>query len=670
LPAGLDLAVVLRILGALIWILWGLKLYQPAFVVSVAPELGFVFTVGGVVLLVLSGIALPERWKAVIDAVLLVGTLLAFGFWTRAAVLGSPAYGTDEVAFDQGAAQLLLQGVNPYGVDLSWTLDTFRVLPSGTTNTLDGGFVHNLSYPAGAFLAYVPLLLIGIRAQAALYVDAVFWIAGMALLWLLLPRRHRGVVPIVASLSVYVDYATGGVTDSLMMPFMVAALWRWDRYGDDSEASVARWIGPVALGLACSFKQSAWFLVPFLITAIAMESRQRRRPWVTFGRYVGAAAASFLVPNLPFIVLDHGAWVSSVLLPFSRPLVPFGQGFVAFATTFFTGGGNLFAFTVAGALMLIAGLVGFVGWYRSLRPLLPALPLVALLFPTRSLNSYFVYAIPGLVISLATVPQTGRLFRRRPRRVTIFARAAGVSLGIAATAVLAVALLSPSPLVLQAVDHHTTGALQSVDSLTVVARNRTSEDLEPHFAVALGPYMSSYWIISEGPRVIPAGGSARYVLLAPNTPSMPAVDQQSVIYALTATPPSISAAELFPAVDERTLITPQAVNTVVENPPEVTFTVQLVDRLNAPIKRAGVPISLGQVLYTAQGLFPGQTSINGHPEGQSPVMALTDEAGVARFCVRAIQQQPYEVFLQAWIAEPFPHGYSSSVAVHFRVNPP
>jgi hypothetical protein len=78
-------------------------------------------------------------------------------------------------------------------------------------------------------------------------------------------------------------------------------------------------------------------------------------------------------------------------------------------------------------------------------------------------------------------------------------------------------------------------------------------------------------------------------------------------------------------------------------------------------------ISIGQVLYTAEGLFPGQTSINGQPEGQSPVTALTDADGVARFTVRAIQQQPYEVFFQAWIADPFPHGYSTAVAVHFQV---
>lgn len=662
-----ELPVVLRILGALVWILWGLKLYQPAFVVTAAPEMGLVYTVGGVVVLALSCAHLPERWAAWLDVVLLIGALVAFAFWTRVAVFGSPAYGTDEVAFDQGAAQLVLQGINPYGADLTWTLEAFRVLPSGTTNTLAGGFVHSLSYPAGAFLAYLPLLAAGVRAQAAIYVDALFWIVGMICLWLALPRPYRGLVPIIASLGIYVDYTTGGVTDSLMLPFLVGALWRWDRFGEISERSSARWIGPVALGLACTVKQSAWFIVPALIVAVAMESRTQQRGWRTVGRYIGLLMLAFLLPNIPFIVWNPMAWISGVLTPFGAPLVPFGQGLVAFSTTFFVGGGNLFAYTLAGGALMVAVLAAIGGWYPALKRLLPALPLIALLLPTRSLNSYFVYAIPGLLVAVTTIrPASGE--RLMPAGLKTVARLTAALGGAAAMVALAVALLTAPPLELEPVAQHTTGSLQSVDSLTVIAHNTSGHDLEPHFAVALGPYMSSYWIIKEGPSVLPGGAAARYVLLAPNTPSMPHIDQQSVLYALTQSPPTISSERLFPAATERTQLSPQAVNHVVSDPPEVTFSVQLVDRLNAPIHRAGVAVSLGQVLYTAEGLLPGQTSVNGQPEGQSPVSSKTDANGVAQFTVRAIQQQQYEVFFQAWLGDPFPHGYSAAVAVHFAVH--
>lgn len=665
-----DFGVVLRIMVALIWILWGLKLYQPTFTVSGAPESGFVYTVGGVIALALACARPTGRWAARLDLILLVGTIVAIGLWTRAAVFGSPAYGTDEVAFDQGAAQLLLHEINPYGVDLSWTFDAFRVLPSGTTNTLGGDFVHTLSYPAGAFLAYVPLLAAGVYGQAAIYMDALFWIIGLCTLWWALPNRYRPVVPILGSLGIYVDYATGGVTDPLMMPFMVLALWRWDRFGDTTERSSARWIGPIALGIACTFKQSAWFIVPMLVTAITIESMSAGRGWRPVLRYVALAAIAFIIPNLPFILLDPRAWVGGVFLPFLEPLVPFGQGFIAFSTTFFQGGGALPAYTAAGAAVMVAVIAAFVGWYGRLKPLLPVLPLVALLLPTRSLNSYFVYAIPGLLVAITTIRPApphpwphGRVLRGAGRFAALAASAVGVL-------ALGVAILTPAPFVLEPIGQHTTGQLQTVDSLTVVAENHSDQPLKPHFSVALGAYMSNFWVVNQGPEVVPPHGSATYVLVAPNAASMPNVAQESVLFALTEKPSTISTARLFAATTDRTEITPQAVNWIVTDPPEVTFDVAVVDRLNNPVRKAGLEVSLGQVLYTSEGLFPGLASINGKPEGQSPVTALTNADGVAHFVARAVQQQQHEVFFQAWLQQPFPHGYSGLVSVHFIVGAP
>ncbi len=48
----------------------------------------------------------------------------------------------------------------------------------------------------------------------------------------------------------YTDYLLGGVTDSLYLPFVLLAVWRWDRYRDPDERGTARWAGPLALGAA------------------------------------------------------------------------------------------------------------------------------------------------------------------------------------------------------------------------------------------------------------------------------------------------------------------------------------------------------------------------------------------------------------------------------------
>jgi hypothetical protein len=319
--------------------------------------------------------------------------------------------------------------------------------------------------------------------------------------------------------------------------------------------------------------------------------------------------------------------------------------------------------------MMVAMIAALMGWYPHLKPLLPVLPLVALLLPTRSLNSYFVYAIPGLLVAVTTVgraPAVPWPARRHLRRVAQGGAIVAAGAGVLA---LGVAVLTPPPLLLQPIDQHTTGQLQSVDSLTVVARNTTDQPLSPHFAVALGAYMSSFWIVDQGPPQIPAHGSAQYVLVAPNAASMPNVEQESVVFALTDKPATISTVRLFAATTERTEITPQAVNRIVTDPAEVAFDVAVVDRLNNPVATAGVKVSLGQVLYSSEGLFPGLASINGQPEGQSPVIALTDASGVAHFMIRAVQQQPHEVFFQAWLQDPFPHGYSGLVSVHFLVQP-
>jgi hypothetical protein len=308
-------------------------------------------------------------------------------------------------------------------------------------------------------------------------------------------------------------------------------------------------------------------------------------------------------------------------------------------------------------------LVAVVAWYPRLKLLLPALPVLVLAVPTRSLANYFLFAVPGLLVAALTVRTSGTPLGGRARRVA----AATVVVGLEAAALALAAVLTPAPLALAVRAEHTTGQLQGIDALTVEARNLTGRPLAPHFAVALGPYMSSFWLIHAGPAVLGSGASAEYELWAPNTGSMPSIEASTVLYAFTSSPAAMTVAQLPPPASLHAQISPQAVDAIVGSPPQVTFRVQVVDQLNHPVQRAGIIVDLGQVLYTSDGLFPGETSINGHPEGQAPVGAPTDAGGVATFSVRAIQQQPYEVFFQAWISDPYPHGYSNLVSVRFRL---
>jgi hypothetical protein len=99
----------------------------------------------------------------------------------------------------------------------------------------------------------------------------------------------------------------------------------------------------------------------------------------------------------------------------------------------------------------------------------------------------------------------------------------------------------------------------------------------------------------------------------------------------------------------------------------VTLTVQLDKRYGSGVPRAGVPVTLGQVIYGQDALIPAESSINGEPEGTSPVTAYTDATGQATFVVVGVQAQDDPVMYEAWLGGngTVPHGYSNMVSVQY-----
>ena len=163
------------------------------------------------------------------------------------------------------------------------------------------------------------------------------------------------------------------------MPFLFLALWRWDRYHDSEETGAARWLSPIALGLAAAVKQTPWFVVPFLLVGLAQEGRARGgRAWFTLpARYLVIASIPFAVVNLPFVVLDPAAWAHGVMLPLRSPTVPGGQGLVNLSL-FAQVGGGLREYTFAGAFAFASAVIAFGLYYRNLKRAL--VPLVAIVF--------------------------------------------------------------------------------------------------------------------------------------------------------------------------------------------------------------------------------------------------------------------------------------------------
>jgi len=576
-------------------------------------------------------------------------------------VLGKPAYGTDEIAFDQYASQLLLfHGMNPYTHTMAPALGLFQVPDIYHTYTLTGKVVTSLSYPAGSFLFYIPALLLGLRMQAAVVVDGVAWLASMFLAWRLLPDRVKWIVLPIATEIIYLGYAAGGVTDSLYLPFLILAYWRWDRFGDPTEKSAARWIGPLMIGLACTIKQTPWFALPFLVSGVAFESRRRGCDWrrVTF-RYCAIALAAFTTLNLPFIVMDPTAWAKGVTTPALAHMIPSGQGLIGL-TMFEHLGGQLRFYSFASVLVVIVAFTLYLGWYKTMKRVWPVLIPLTFFWPSRSFASYMVMMLPAALIGMTSVGDT-LVNGWRPARVAF--------LGALTTtgACLFAAVIARPALSLQVLSERSTGQLQSIDRLVVRVTNHSDSRIAPHYTITPGGQQTSFWYRTSGPAVIPPNATVVEGLEAPNTESMPGMNGGFIVDAFTDRPAQLATSPTVSPPIESALLTPQSVDVPVRTGRSIQLTVQLVNQIGGPRTTSGVSVALSQIVYSQDGLLPGEASIDGASEGQSPIVRRTDHSGKVAFTIVGVQAQSDPVYFQSWLVPPsgVPTGYSNIVSVQF-----
>lgn len=594
-----------------------------------------------------------------VSAVLVV----AVGAWSQWRL--DPAYGTDAAAFNQQAAEMVLAGQNPYGVDLSSSLDRFGVPPTFHTLRVDGEAVDQLSYPAGSVLAIVPLLALGVDAQAANIVSLVAWLLAAVLLFRLLPSSLRWAALLLVVERTYNGFVLGGVTDPVFLVPLLLAVWRWDRFADPLEHSVARWIGPMALGLACSVKQTPWFFATFLLAGVWLQARSRHgRGWPVALRYGLTAVAAFAVVNVPFVVADPLAWVKGTLLPLIEPTTPDGQGIVTWLVLAGVGGGDLAQLSRAGLLLHLAALAAFVATYPRWRAAWPFLVVATFLVPSRSLGSYFIMALPAVLLAVASVRRGGPA-SLPPTARRLLAAAAALA-GLLAASLVLIAVTANAPLRIEVGDLRTTGSRQTVSEVEVRVTNLTARPLMPHFTVNTAGRYTDYWDDGDNPPLAP--GETRDVRLqAPGSTSMPGVNSPFFVQAFTADPPTVSKSEARQVSRLRTALTPSALPSAVHVGKPVQLKVQLRDEFGAPVHRSGVPVSLGQVVYAQAGLLAGTASINGAPQGQSPVIARTNADGVAEFSVVGIDAWADPLYLQAWVEEDgaAPGAYSNVTSIRF-----
>ncbi len=481
------------------------------------------------------------------------------GWWLQGAALGSVVlatlaqqgvgiharqyYATDSAAFNQVAAHLLQRGVDPYSSAMDGADRLLQVPSNFWTYLMDGGYVNHLSYPAGSFLLQMPAVLLGFHHEIVDWLDLVAWLATAVLVFFLVPGYCRWVGPLLLIVATFANVFANGGTDAAFLPFLVVAVWQWDRFGADRRSSVVRWLGPIALGLACSIKQTPWFCVPFLVTGVFIEARAAdRRPVRVAASYLGVVAAAFAAVNLPFVVWGPRSWLSGITLPFAKPLVADGQGLVSLGLHGPGSGVWLPPLSVAGLLVVVGLWIVFVGWYPALkRSWLFILPVSFFVAP-RSLSTYLLDLAPvAIVAAVAVLPAPQSTLHVGSGRTRFGFGLAAASVAAATGVVSAIAFLLP-PLSVDVLSvRHSDGGI-AFDSVTLSVANDTAATVQPHFMVDLGnSHPGAFWNTAGNRPVVLGPHQQTVVTLYPVTRmGSPGRGQRWIVQAFTPSPDAVS----------------------------------------------------------------------------------------------------------------------------------
>jgi uncharacterized membrane protein len=631
--------------------------------------------------------------------------VLMFFAWAFVQVHASSNYGTDEIAFDQYAAQLAQHGLNPYVHSLAAAFSTFRVSPDGYTYTLTGTPVLQLSYPALSFLVYVPFLLLGWSNQMAVVVNVFALAAAVLLMFAFLPRRMRAAALVLGSVTVYASYAAGGVTDALYMPLLVIAAYRWDRFGE----SRATYIGPVMLGLAMAVKQTPWPLLLFVIAAIVCDEFDRSgfEAAVKRGtRYATVVVMAFMIPNLPYFFASPTAWYRGVLTPLIQNLVPSGQGAIVFSLFLHVGGGSLAAFSFATALLAILLVIAYVGTFPLLRSATFALPALILFFSARSDPNYLVSLLPVAMIAAVTArpPQPQRFGTagdfggqrllwptglQSAGRFTSLQRLLGtvgvngplgpirsrrwasalLACAVLFLATMGYALAASPPLKLRITGIRSTGiALSTIGQLTVRATNTSGSAVRPYFTVQNSIGDTTFWQVAAGPRTLAPDESANYTLESPNAAAQPSLTGGFSVLAFTTSPASVSVSNRYLPSRLHLVLEPQAFDQPVPVGTTLTIKAYLLGHLNERVYKAGVRVTFSQTIHANIRGEKSLAIINGHAPGDRRVVEYTNSDGVATFSIVGTQPNSYPTSFVAGLYDTgaeYNYGISERVDVRF-----
>ncbi len=476
---------------------------------------GFNWVAPLIVLLGSAGLTLTwldyEWWHEHLNPIGLVTALFGVGVAGFGIIHGSRYFMTDSAAFNQRASSLLLKGLNPYTAHFDAAHLALSNAANFWTYTLNGGHIDQLSYPAGSFLIQAPLQWLGFTHLTSDYLDLLAWLATGVIIYFAVAPKYRWIAPVLLLTSVFTYIFTHGGTDALFVPFLAIAAWRSSIFLDNHAPRWQRWIGPLALGVACSIKQTPWFAAPLLLLVVVAQARDfDRSRWKIGAQYVALATLPFVLLNVPFVLWNAKAWWHGVLIPLTQPLLPDGQGLISLVQHGFFSSvtPNWLSLAGAGIWLLIACAI-WASPVRWSRVWLFALPLVFFV-AARSLTAYYIDFFPAAIVTALTIRPNNPPFKRATL-TTHIARGFGAGLVILG---LAVAFI-PAKLSVHVAGYSVGAGGQQINNLKLTFTNSSSQDVTPHVLVLVsGSHPVGFWNTPNP--VIPAHKTVTVTYTAPN----------------------------------------------------------------------------------------------------------------------------------------------------------
>ncbi len=612
-------------------------------------------------------------------------TVAGLVVWGVVSTGGLSPYGTDAMAFNQYAAQIAQHGANPYAHSMAPAFALFRTPTSYYTYSFKGVAVTSLSYPAQSFLIYIPFLAIGWTQNLAPLINVFAWGVTVLMMFALAPRHLRPIALVLGGVSIWAQFAIGGVTDVVFMPLMLLAAYRWDRFGS------SRWsyIGPIMFGMAMGIKQNPWPTLPFMLIALCLDEAPRagiqagvRRA----ARYLGITAAALLIPNLPYLVTAPKAWFHGVVTPFFANAVPTGQGSISLSLYLHMGGGSVMAFSVAAVLVVLLLLVVFIGTYPLLRGGFFVLPALAFFFADRSNMNYFISLIPIGFIAATSVDHPAVNLRRpvayagsglrnavesalclggwfRSRRWGVTAAV----LALASAAVIIYSVTAPQPLKIKITDVQTTGPTTHIEQMSLRVTNTTGHKVSPSFDVLRNGYNSTFWKITQGPTGVRAGQTVDYTLVAVNNDAEPSVYGGFSVVGYVDSPESFAVSSTYNPNLYHLLFTPSAIDQTIPVGTPVTIKIQVYTRAGGVLHRAGIRVRLTQLYWTNSGPRKSHSRIDCGRVGKR-MSVRTNDKGIATFTVEGTRTNPDPVTYTAQLTNTG-YVYSDSGNLNIRYGP-